>query len=362
MGYAACLAASDEAVAQGNVGAGTGCSAGKLLGARHATKTGIGSAAIELGGGLVVAALIAVNPFGDVVDEAGRIIAGTRPLRTGPLRGEGYADTLALLRGMTGRLALRIAGATVIGVVATNARLDKEQVNKVAQMAQDGLARTIRPAHTLFDGDTLFALATGRVRASVTLVGAYAAEAVAQAIWPRRSRCCRRRAAGRRRMCWMRMINARNRHAATSGEIAVWQTQIWPEMTRLTTPPGSPSRLIVSPNGQRLAALIQSGQPPSRIVVWDTSTWRVVSQFPLADVGWDIAFSPDGRWLVAGLGQGAEQPALYEGQLWDASNGQLVAHMPHAEQVLAVAFSADGKRIATGGHDAVKIWGVHMDE
>ena len=177
MGYAACLAASDEAVAQGNVGAGTGCSAGKLLGARHATKTGIGSAAIELGGGLVVAALIAVNPFGDVVDEAGRIIAGTRPLR-----GEGYADTLALLRGMTGRLALRIAGATVIGVVATNARLDKEQVNKVAQMAQDGLARTIRPAHTLFDGDTLFALATGRVRASVTLVGAYAAEAVAQAI------------------------------------------------------------------------------------------------------------------------------------------------------------------------------------
>jgi L-aminopeptidase/D-esterase-like protein len=182
MGYAACLAASDEAVAQGNVGAGTGCSAGKLLGAGHATKTGIGSAAIELGGGLVVAALMAVNPFGDVVDETGRIIAGTRPLRTGPLRGEGYADTLALLRGMTGRLALRIAGATVIGVVATNARLDKEQVNKVAQMAQDGLARTIRPAHTLFDGDTLFALATGRVRASVTLVGAYAAEAVAQAI------------------------------------------------------------------------------------------------------------------------------------------------------------------------------------
>ena len=182
MGYAACLAASDEAVAQGNVGAGTGCSAGKLLGAPHATKTGIGSAAIDLGGGLVVAALIAVNPFGDVVDEAGRIIAGTRPLRTGPRRGDGYADTLALLRGMTGRLALRIAGATVIGVVATNARLDKEQVNKVAQMAQDGLARTIRPAHTLFDGDTLFGLATGRVRASVTLVGAYAAEMVAQAI------------------------------------------------------------------------------------------------------------------------------------------------------------------------------------
>jgi L-aminopeptidase/D-esterase-like protein len=187
MGYAACLAASDGPVSQGNVGAGTGCSAGKLLGAGYATKTGIGSAAIELGGGLIVAALIAANPFGDVVDESGRIIAGTRPLRTGPLRtgplqGEGYADTLAVLRGMSGRLALRIAGATVIGVVATNARLDKEQANKVAQMAHDGLARTIRPAHTLFDGDTLFALATGKVRASATLVGAYAAEAVAQAI------------------------------------------------------------------------------------------------------------------------------------------------------------------------------------
>jgi L-aminopeptidase/D-esterase-like protein len=118
-----------------------------------------------------------VNPFGDVVDEMGRIIAGTWALR-----GPGYADTLAVLRGMTGRLAMRVAGATVIGVVATNARLSKEQVNKVAQMAQDGLARTIRPAHTLFDGDTLFALATGRVPAGGTLVGAYAAEVVAQAI------------------------------------------------------------------------------------------------------------------------------------------------------------------------------------
>jgi L-aminopeptidase/D-esterase-like protein len=177
MGYAACQAASDAAVPEGNVGAGTGCSVGKALGAGRATKTGIGSAAVDLGGGLVVASLMAVNAFGDVVDEAGRIVAGTRVLR-----GEGFADTLSLLRSFTGKLALRVAGATVIGVVATNARLDKEQVNKVAQMAQDGLARAIRPAHTMFDGDTLFALTTGKVRASVTLVGAYAAEVVAQAI------------------------------------------------------------------------------------------------------------------------------------------------------------------------------------
>ncbi len=177
MGYQACLAASAAPVAQGNVGAGTGCSAGKVLGARQATKTGIGSAAMELGGGLVIGALIAVNPVGDVVDEQGRIIAGTRPRR-----GSGFADSLALLRSFTGRLALRMAGATVIGVVATNARLTKEQANKVAQMAQDGVARTIRPAHTIFDGDTIFALATGKVRASPTLVGAYAAEVVARAI------------------------------------------------------------------------------------------------------------------------------------------------------------------------------------
>ena len=146
------------------------------MGRRHATKTGIGTAAIELGAGLVVGALIAVNPFGDVVDDQGRVIAGTRG------RDGRFANTLSTMRSVTGRLALRVAGATVIGVVATNARLNKEQVNKVAQMAQDGLGRAVRPAHTMFDGDTLFALSTGQVRASPTLVGAYAAEVVAAAI------------------------------------------------------------------------------------------------------------------------------------------------------------------------------------
>jgi WD40 repeat protein len=144
----------------------------------------------------------------------------------------------------------------------------------------------------------------------------------------------------------------------SSGQIAVWQTQTWPEITRLTTPPGSPTRLIVNPNGDRLAALIQSSQPPSQIVVWDTATWQVISQSALADVGWDIAFSPDGHCLVVGLGQGVEQPALFEGQLWDVTSGKLLAHMPHDQQVLAVAFSPDGKRLATGSHDAVKVWEV----
>jgi L-aminopeptidase/D-esterase-like protein len=176
MGYKAVAAAGSGPVAEGNVGAGVACSAGKILGPGHATKTGIGSAAVELGAGLVVAALIAVNPFGDVIDEQGQVLAGTRG------RDGRFANTLATMRSVGGRLALRVAGATVIGVVATNARLNKEQVNKVAQMAHDGLGRAVRPAHTMFDGDTLFALSAGQVRASPTLVGAFAAEVVAAAI------------------------------------------------------------------------------------------------------------------------------------------------------------------------------------
>ncbi|MGD8625682.1 MAG: P1 family peptidase [Anaerolineae bacterium] len=188
MGYQACLAASNEPPAEGNVGAGTGASAGKILGMGQAMKTGIGTASMEIGGGVVVGALVAVNAFGDVVDPAtGRIVAGARSTGVGPLRvgAEGYfADTLHVMRSMVGRLSMGIAsrGNTVIGVVATNARLDKAETNKVAQMAHDGLARAIRPAHTMLDGDTLFALATGRSRAEVSTVGAFAAEVTARAI------------------------------------------------------------------------------------------------------------------------------------------------------------------------------------
>jgi L-aminopeptidase/D-esterase-like protein len=180
MGYAACEAATDGPVSEGRVGAGTGCTVGKVLGPGRASQGGLGTASVDLGGGLVVAALVAVNAFGDVVDPAtGQILAGARPLK-----GEGWADTLATMKGLVGKAALRVAGwsNTVIGVVVTNARLDKEGANKVAQMAHDGLARAVRPAHTLFDGDTLFALATGSKKADVNLVGAYAAEVVAEAI------------------------------------------------------------------------------------------------------------------------------------------------------------------------------------
>jgi L-aminopeptidase/D-esterase-like protein len=178
MGYAACQAATDGPVIAGNVGAGTGATAGKILGPGQAMKSGLGSAAISLGSGLVVGALVAANPFGDIVDpQTGEGLAGARKLRSDEM-----ADTLAVMRGFVGKAALRFASSTVIGVVATNGRLTKEETNKVAQMAQDGIARTVRPAHTLFDGDTLFALATGDKRADVNLVGAYAAVVVAEAI------------------------------------------------------------------------------------------------------------------------------------------------------------------------------------
>lgn len=185
MGYTACQNASQQPPAEGNVGAGTGATVGKILGMTQAMKSGIGTASIDLGGGLVVGAIIAVNALGDIVHpETGKILAGVRSIslhKDAPLA---FADTLATMKSLLGKTALHISSAhnTVIGVVATNARLNKEETNKVAQMAHNGLARAIRPAHTMYDGDTLFALATGQKRADVNLIGAYAAECVATAI------------------------------------------------------------------------------------------------------------------------------------------------------------------------------------
>ncbi len=188
MGYRACLNASGSAPAQGNVGAGCGATVGKILGMGQSMKSGIGSASMEIGSGVIVAALAAVNAFGDVIDPSnGQIIAGARSLQKGPLqigKGDFFADTLQVMQTLVGRTALGFSTRehTVIGVVATNAKLDKEAANKVAQMAQDGLARTVRPAHTMLDGDTIFSLATGERRADVNIVGAFAAEVFSQAI------------------------------------------------------------------------------------------------------------------------------------------------------------------------------------
>jgi L-aminopeptidase/D-esterase-like protein len=188
MGYAACMQASDGPPREGNAGAGMGASVGKILGPAGAVKSGIGTSCIAIGRGVRVGAIVAVNALGDVIDPAsGAILAGTRAIRVGgiALGGEGpFADTQAMMLKQAGKFALKMAsrGNTVIGVVATNARLTKDEANFVAQMAQDGVARTIRPAHTMLDGDTLFALSTGRASVDINTLGAYAADAVQAAI------------------------------------------------------------------------------------------------------------------------------------------------------------------------------------
>lgn len=184
-GYRAAMAATTAPVIEGNVGAGAGATVGKLGGRGTATgvrrtpmKAGVGSAAIRLDSGLVVAALAVVNAVGDVVDPAtGRIVAGIRNA-DGSL-----ADARKLIRsGATS--STRPGENTTLAVVATNARLQKSQVGRVALMADDGLARAIYPSHTLGDGDTVFALATGRWAGSadVTTIGALAADVLSEAI------------------------------------------------------------------------------------------------------------------------------------------------------------------------------------
>ena len=187
MGYQACLNASSKPPAEGNTGAGTGATVGKILGMGQAMKAGIGTASIEISQGLVVGAIAAVNAFGDIIDPVnGAIIAGARAPGSGekPDKAEDYfADTLRVMQTMSSKpMGFTRRENTVIGVVATNARLNKEQANKVAQMAQDGLARTVRPAHTMLDGDTIFALSFGKRVADVNVIGAFAAQVFAQAI------------------------------------------------------------------------------------------------------------------------------------------------------------------------------------
>ncbi|ATF13117.1 peptidase S58 family protein [Brevibacillus brevis X23] len=176
MGYEAAQAASHEKVAQGNVGAGTGATVGKLNGFGNAMKSGLGTASVILPNGLVIGAIVAVNAVGHVVDpQSGTIIAGPRD-EQGTIR-----DSMELLRQQA-FAPIPPGTNTTIAVVASNAHLSKAEANKVAQMAHDGLARTIRPIHTMYDGDTIFAVATGEVEASVDLVGALSADVLAEAV------------------------------------------------------------------------------------------------------------------------------------------------------------------------------------
>ncbi|MEX8517783.1 MAG: P1 family peptidase [Leptothrix sp. (in: b-proteobacteria)] len=177
-GYAACAAAGTE-VAQGSVGAGAGATVGKLFGLERAMKGGIGTASIKVGA-VTVAALVAVNAMGDVLD----------PRNGQPLAGARSADGRSLRNSLAAILAgelpapLMAGMATTIGVVATDARLTKAQAGKLASMAHDGLARSINPVHSMTDGDTLFALATGTSGRSgqMAVLGALAAEVTARAV------------------------------------------------------------------------------------------------------------------------------------------------------------------------------------
>jgi L-aminopeptidase/D-esterase-like protein len=178
MGESAAAAATADAVKEGAVGAGTGATVGKVFGMRQAMKSGIGSGLLELKGGVVVAALVVVNAFGDVRDPAtGKLIAGAR--RT-PDRME-LADTESVMKVSVMRAAPEPHNTT-LAVIATNARLTKVEVAKLAELGSLGIARTIYPVWTMFDGDTTFALSLGDARADVNTLGVAAAEAVAQAV------------------------------------------------------------------------------------------------------------------------------------------------------------------------------------
>jgi len=188
MGYLAAAQASSAPPAEGNIGAGIGASVGKMFGNSLSMKSGLGTASMDIGGGVIVGAIVAVNAWGDVVDpQTNEIIAGLRSGKVGPLWVGGknqFADTLAMMKKPVGRGVLGLAARsnTVIGVVATNASLTKAQATKVAQMAHNGFARTIRPAHTMLDGDVIFALSTGSKKADVSTISAFAAEVMAEAI------------------------------------------------------------------------------------------------------------------------------------------------------------------------------------
>ena len=179
-GYAACLNAGNGVVEEGSVGAGTGATVAKTKGLDHAIKGGIGTASVDMGNGITVGAIMAVNAVGGVYDpDTGDLVVGIRNDHGG------MDDPMeALLSGNDPATPPPFGSNTTIGVVATNATLTKEEANKLASIAHDGLALAVRPAHTMRDGDTIFAVATGTEAGSADMLrlGAAAVVCVARAI------------------------------------------------------------------------------------------------------------------------------------------------------------------------------------
>lgn len=175
-GYRATQAATSGAIAEGNVGAGTGATIGKILGLEGVMKGGLGTSSQKIANDVIVAAIVVVNAVGDVVDpHTGAILAGARNPNGG------WLDSGAAIKNMPPPTP-PAATNTTIGVVATNAALTKGEANIVAMMAHNGIARAIRPAHTMFDGDTLFVLGAGTARGDISAIGHTASEVVAEAI------------------------------------------------------------------------------------------------------------------------------------------------------------------------------------
>lgn len=177
MGYTACENASDGECPNGNIGAGTGATVGKFLGIDRAMKGGLGSYAVQIGK-LQVGAIVAVNALGDIIDpKTGEILAGL--LDEDGLKTVGTEDVMAKKYAEKRNI---FSGNTTIGIVATNAILEKPGANKLASMSHNGYARTMRPAHSIFDGDTIFTMTTGKIEADINVIGFLAAEVMEKAV------------------------------------------------------------------------------------------------------------------------------------------------------------------------------------
>jgi L-aminopeptidase/D-esterase-like protein len=187
MGYQACLNAAREKPEEGNIGAGTGATVGKIFGMQSAMKSGIGTSSREIGGGVVIGAIAAVNAFGDVLDYHDRkIVAGARTNQKHPQSKSNiqFANTLDVLGSMVGRGIMSFASKqnTIIGIIATNAKLDKSSASKFAESASDGISLTVQPAFSMFDGDTIFGLSTGSKQIDINILCAFASLVFADAI------------------------------------------------------------------------------------------------------------------------------------------------------------------------------------
>jgi L-aminopeptidase/D-esterase-like protein len=177
MGYEACKNAGEGPVAEGNVGAGTGATVGKFQGMAHMMKSGLGTYAVQIGE-LQVAAIVAVNALGDVVDvDTGKRIAGLLNEDNSKL-----SNTEETMYAQYAEDKNVFSGNTTIGCIVTNAKLTKSQANKLASIAHNGFARAIRPVHTMADGDTIFVLATGEVDVMPDAVGALATDVMGRAV------------------------------------------------------------------------------------------------------------------------------------------------------------------------------------